>query len=64
MSDAEIIIFLEILPYLFIGFINSYYNFAIINIFTDTSELLKISDWILKAVEWYFGLKRFSKLLP
>jgi hypothetical protein len=37
MSDAEIIIFREILLYLFIGFISLYYGFAIMNMLTDTS---------------------------
>jgi hypothetical protein len=64
ISDAEITIFRKILSYLFIGFISLYYDFAIMNVLADTPELLKISDWILKAVERYFGLKRFSKLFP
>jgi hypothetical protein len=64
ICDAEIIIFRKILLYLFIKFISPYYDFAIINMFVDTSELLKISDWILEAVERYFGLKRFFKLSP
>jgi hypothetical protein len=42
--DTEIIIFRKILLYLFMKFINPYYNFAIMNIFTDTLKSLKISD--------------------
>jgi hypothetical protein len=44
ISDAGITIFREVLPYLFMGFISPYYSSAIINVLTDTSELLKISD--------------------
>jgi hypothetical protein len=44
ISDAGITIFRKILLYLFMGFISLYYNSAIINMLTDTSELLKISD--------------------
>jgi hypothetical protein len=51
ICDAGIIIFREILSYLFIGFINLYYSFAIMNMLADTPELLKISNWILEAIE-------------
>jgi hypothetical protein len=64
ISDAEIIIFREALLYLFMEFINPYYNSTIINVLTDTPKLLKISDWILEAVERYFELKKFFRLLP
>jgi hypothetical protein len=64
ISDTEIIIFREILSYLFIEFISSYYNSAIMNMLADTSKLLKISDWTLKAVKRYFELKKFSRLPP
>jgi hypothetical protein len=64
ISDTGIIIFRKTLSYLFIRFISLYYGFAIMNVLADTSELLKISDWILEAVERYFGLKRFFRLLP
>jgi hypothetical protein len=62
MSYAGIITFREALPYLFMGLISPYYGSAIMNVLADTPELLKISDWILEAVERYFGLKRSSKL--
>jgi hypothetical protein len=61
-ADIGITIFREALSYLFIGFISPYYGSAIMNVFADTSELLKISDWILETVERYFGLKRFFRL--
>jgi hypothetical protein len=44
MSDAEIIIFREILLYLFMEFINPYYNSAIMNVLANTPESLKISN--------------------
>jgi hypothetical protein len=46
------------------GFINSYYNSAIMNIFADTPESLKISDSTLKIVKRYFKLKRFFRMPP
>jgi hypothetical protein len=64
MNDAKITIFRETLFYLFMGFINFYYDSAIMNVLADTPELLKTSDWTLEAVERYFGLKRFFKLPP
>jgi uncharacterized membrane-anchored protein YitT (DUF2179 family) len=63
ICDTGITIFREILSYLFIEFINPYYNFTIINILVDTLESLKISDKILKAVKRYFELKKSFKLL-
>jgi hypothetical protein len=44
MCDAGIIIFREILLYLFIGLISLYYGSVIMNMLADTSESLKISD--------------------
>jgi hypothetical protein len=54
ICDTGIIIFREILYYLFIGLINLYYNSIIMNMFADTSE----------AVGRYFGLKRSFRMHP
>jgi hypothetical protein len=62
--DIGITIFRKTLIYLFIRFISLYYGSAILNMLTDTPESLKISDWILEAVERYFGLKKLSRLSP
>jgi hypothetical protein len=64
ISDAGITIFREALPYLFMGLISPYYGSAIMNVLADTPESLKSSDWTLKAVGRYFGLKRPSRLPP
>jgi hypothetical protein len=64
MSDTGITIFRKALFYLFMELISLYYNSAIMNMLADTPELLKTSDWILKAIGRYFELKRPSRLLP
>jgi hypothetical protein len=63
ICDAGITIFREVAFYLFMASINLYYGSAIANVFADTPELLRVSEWTLEAVTRYFGLKRLTKML-